>query len=85
MEKEFTIQNPMGIHSRPASDVVKKAKLFPCDVRMCKGGKTVNGKSIVSVLALELGCGDKVTVRATGEREAEALQEIGRMLEAVWE
>lgn len=85
MQKEFTIANPLGIHSRPAGDVMKKAKSFPCEISIIKNTKRVNAKSIVGVLALEMRCGDKVTVETNGEREQEALDELGAMLESVLE
>ncbi|MBE1444496.1 HPr family phosphocarrier protein [Paenibacillus sp. OAS669] len=85
MQKEFTIANPLGIHSRPAGDVMKKAKSFPCDVFITKAEKRVNAKSIVGVLALEMRCGDKVIVETKGEQEQEALDAIGAMLESILE
>ncbi|NRF95845.1 HPr family phosphocarrier protein [Paenibacillus frigoriresistens] len=85
MQKEFTIANPLGIHSRPAGDLMKKAKTFPCEVSLIKNDKRVNGKSIVGVLALEMRCGDKVTLVTNGEREQEAMNEIGFMLESILE
>ncbi|MVP00226.1 HPr family phosphocarrier protein [Paenibacillus lutrae] len=85
MQKEFSVQNPLGIHSRPAGALMKKAKLFPCDITVTKGDKTVNGKSIVGLLSLEMRYGDKVTVNTSGEQEEEALNELGQMLESVLE
>ncbi|GAA4832575.1 HPr family phosphocarrier protein [Paenibacillus vulneris] len=85
MQKEFTIANPLGIHSRPAGDVMKKAKSFPCDVFITKAEKRVNAKSIVGVLALEMRCGDKVIVETKGEQEQEALDAVGAMLESILE
>jgi phosphocarrier protein HPr len=85
MQKEFAIQNPLGIHSRPAGQVMKKAKSFPCEVSLIKGVKQVNAKSIVGVLALEMRYGDKVTLITAGEQEEQALNEIGFLLESVLE
>jgi len=85
MQKEFTIANPLGIHSRPAGEVMKKAKTFPCNVFIAKEEKRVSAKSIIGVLALEMRCGDKVIVETNGEREQEALDEVGAMLESVLE
>jgi phosphocarrier protein HPr len=38
---------------------MKKAKSFPCEVSIMKGTKKVNAKSIVGVLSLQMGYGDK--------------------------
>ncbi|MGX4584616.1 HPr family phosphocarrier protein [Paenibacillus chitinolyticus] len=85
MEKEFSVQNPLGIHSRPAGALMKKAKTFTCDITIAKGDKSVNAKSIVGLLSLEMRYGDKVTVKASGEQEEEAVNELGTMLESVLE
>jgi phosphocarrier protein HPr len=85
MQKDFIVQNPLGIHSRPAGDLMKKAKSFPCEVSIIKGTKKVNAKSIVGVLALEMRYGDKVTLATIGEQEEIALNEIGKLLESVLE
>ncbi|SEG17376.1 HPr family phosphocarrier protein [Paenibacillus sp. UNC499MF] len=85
MEKEFSVQNPLGIHSRPAGALMKKAKAFTCDITITKGDKSVNAKSIVGLLSLEMRYGDKVTVKASGEQEEEAVNELGTMLESVLE
>lgn len=85
METEVLIQNPLGIHSRPAGAVMKIAALFPCDARLIKADKEANAKSIVGILALEMNYGDKVVLKTSGEREEEALRKIGAVLSAVFE
>ncbi|MDT2257136.1 HPr family phosphocarrier protein [Paenibacillus larvae] len=50
-----------------------------------KGEKNVNAKSIVGVLALGLHSGDTVTVVTEGEKEEEALNEIGSLIESILE
>ncbi|MEV2908435.1 HPr family phosphocarrier protein [Paenibacillus larvae] len=85
MQKEFTVKNPMGIHARPAGEIVKKASSLPCKITFVKGEKNVNAKSIVGVLALGLHSGDTVTVVTEGEKEEEALNEIGSLIESILE
>lgn len=82
MQKELIIQNPLGIHSRPAGAVTKMALQYPCDVKITKGSKQVNAKSIIGVLSLEMKCGDQVVLTTAGDRAEEALEEIGVMLES---
>ncbi|MDO3409770.1 HPr family phosphocarrier protein [Saccharibacillus sp. CPCC 101409] len=82
MQKEVVITNPLGIHSRPSGEIMKKAKIYPCMVTLTKEGREVNAKSIVSILTLELQCGDRVLLKTEGDREEEALQEIGDLLES---
>ncbi|MDP4098352.1 HPr family phosphocarrier protein [Paenibacillus sp. P96] len=82
MQKELTIQNPLGIHSRPAGAVTKKALQYPCDVRIVKGSKEVNAKSIIGVLSLEMKYGDQILLITAGDQEEEALKGIGDLLES---
>ena len=47
---EIVIQNPTGLHARPAKVLVKLAKQFQSDIKIKHGEKTANAKSMVSVL-----------------------------------
>lgn len=78
--KTFVIQNPTGLHARPASQFVQKAASFPCDVFVTKGSKRVNGKSIMGLMALGAAKNDEIIVEASGERELEAVEELGKVL-----
>ncbi|MFD2615459.1 HPr family phosphocarrier protein [Paenibacillus gansuensis] len=83
MQQTFTIQNPTGIHARPARKLVQAAMAYPCTVQLEKDGKRFSAKSLVGVLSVGAKQGDLITVVAEGERENEAVQEIGAILEAV--
>ncbi|GBF12519.1 HPr family phosphocarrier protein [Tepidibacillus infernus] len=85
MEKVFTIKNPAGLHARPATLLVQKASSFPGEITLVKGDKTVNAKSIMGVMSLGIRQGDQVTVVTSGEKEEEALNAIGEILESVLE
>ena len=85
MEKTFTVKNPSGIHARPATLIVQKANSFPCDVFIAKDDKRMNAKSIMGIMSLAAKQGDQLTVITTGEKEAEALQAVGEVIESVHE
>ena len=82
MEKSFKIKSPSGLHARPAAMLVQKAGLFPCDIFLVKGAKKVNAKSIMSLLSLGIEANEEVLVITQGEKEVEAMQAIGELLEA---
>ena len=82
MEKTFTIKSPSGLHARPAAILVQKANSFPCDVFLVKGAKKVNAKSIMSILALGIEANEEIVVITEGDKEAEAMQAIGELLQA---
>ena len=76
---EIAITHPVGLHARPAAEFVKLAAKYPCDIKVCNmtaAGKTVNAKSILSVLTLGVQQGHVVQIETSGEREDEALQAL---------
>ncbi len=75
-EKTMLIQNELGLHARAATKLVQTAAKFPCELTISKDGNEVNGKSIMGVLMLVASKGTKVTVRAKGDRAAEAVTAI---------
>lgn len=81
----FTVLNPSGFHARPTKIFVQQAGTFPCKVNVGKNGKKVNGKSSLSMLTLGIAAGDEITLETEGEREEEALQELGALLVKIYE
>jgi phosphocarrier protein FPr len=69
-----------GLHARPAATLAATARRFTADVRLVKGEKDANVRSVVSIMALEVSAGDTVTVVARGEDARAAVEEIGRLL-----
>ena len=74
--KSFTyvIQDPLGIHARPAGLLVKAAKEFAgTEITITKGGKTVKGTLLMKLMGLGVKTGDTVTVAAEGASEGAAI------------
>jgi phosphocarrier protein len=71
IERTATILNPLGLHARPAAQLVKLANSFQSEIQLVKDGVPVNGKSIMGVMILAAECGSHITVRAEGS-DAEA-------------
>ncbi len=73
-EITITIQNKLGLHTRPAKEFVQTAGRFQCDIRVSKGGSPpVNGKSIMGLMSLLAPRGTEIHIVADGPDEAEAL------------
>jgi phosphocarrier protein HPr len=66
IEQTATIVNPLGLHARPAAQLVKLANTFASEIQLVKDGVPVNGKSIMGVMILAAECGSTLTVRANG-------------------
>jgi phosphocarrier protein len=85
-EKTVTINNPLGIHARPAALLVQAAAQFKADIYLSKGEvQGVNGKSIMGVMMLAAEQGAEVTVRAEGEDADAAVEELGALLQSNFE
>lgn len=86
---EVTVTSPVGLHARPAANLVQAARGFRAEIFLEKGGRRANAKSLLSVLALGVKAGEQVAVLADGADEAEALAVIGRLaasrFEGNWE
>lgn len=67
IEREGTIVNSLGMHARPAAQVVRLASTFKSAIELAHDGQTVNGKSIMGVMTLAAECGAVVRVRADGD------------------
>lgn len=86
VEKTATINNPLGIHARPAALLVQTAARFTADIYLSKGDVDgVNGKSIMGVMMLAAEQGAQVAVRAEGEDADAAVEALVSLLESTFE
>ena len=76
VQRELTVINKLGLHARAAARLVTLAASFAADIRLARGDREVNGKSIMGVLMLAAGQGSRVELRAEGADAAEAVAEI---------
>lgn len=70
IERAAQIVNPLGLHARPAAQMVRLASGYDSEVRIAKDGVEVNGKSIMGVMMLAAECGSTIAIRAEGPDEA---------------
>jgi phosphocarrier protein len=76
---EVTIVNALGLHARAAARFVKVAGGFASRIRVSRGTRTVDGKSILGLLTLAAACGVRLTVTAEGPDEADAVAALGAL------
>lgn len=67
------VTDPAGLHARPASLFVQRAKKYTGKVMVKHGEKQADAKSILAVMGLGAKSGATVTVEAEDGPEAEAL------------
>lgn len=80
--KEVEIKNKLGLHARPASMVVKLAGKYQSEIQLVKEDTEINAKSILGVMMLAAGPGQKIMITADGEDEDEAVQALGELIES---
>ena len=75
----YTIQDPNGMHARPAGALATLAKRFSSDIRVRANEKEADGKRLLSLMSLGATCGTELTFDIDGADEdavVEALSEF---------
>ena len=82
--KEFTykIEDPNGMHARPAGMLATFAKQFHADIRVNAGEKSADGKRLLSLMSLGAVHGSELIFTVTGEDEDTAARELERFCRA---
>ncbi len=75
------VNNPTGLHARPAAVFVEKANQFESQIRVKKDNKIVDGKSILSVLTLGVEQGQEIEIEVEGKDEEFAFQSLVKVIE----
>jgi phosphocarrier protein HPr len=81
-ETTITITHEAGLHARPASLFVQRAKQFSSDIRVRFGESVVNAKSIMSILTLGVDQGGVITLYAQGADEDQAVASLIELVES---
>jgi len=81
MEKlKFVVQDPVGLHARPATVLVTAASKCSSNISLLYNGKTINLKSIMGVMAAGVPTQAQVEVVAEGADEKEAIETIAKTI-----
>jgi phosphocarrier protein len=79
-EREAVVVNPLGLHARPAAQLVKLASNYESDIELVKDGVPVNGKSIMGVMMIAAECGSTILIRAHGADAEAAVAAIAELI-----
>ena len=74
--KQFvhTVKDPLGIHARPAGQIVKLAKEYGgTQIQISREDKSVSAAGLMKLMGLAVKQGDVLTVTAEGPDEVEAI------------
>ena len=82
---ELEINNPSGLHARPAAMFVRTAGAQRSTIlvrNLDRGGSAANAKSLLSVLGLGVSRGHRIWIQADGDDEAAAIVALRDAIES---
>ncbi len=77
----ITVPNKAGLHARAAAKLVATASAFRSRIELGNEEKSVDGKSILSLMLLAAPQGSELKLMLDGEDEQDALQAILTLIE----
>jgi phosphocarrier protein HPr len=75
-----TIVNTLGMHARAAAKFVHASGRFAARIRVSRGGREVDGKSILGLLLLAAARGSTIVISADGPDETLAVATLSRLV-----
>ena len=81
--KAITIVNERGLHARASAKLVEVATRWPeaTDIRVAKGEREVDGRSILDLMMLGAARGDEIVLIVEGEDAPAAMAELSQLVE----
>ena len=79
------IRNRRGLHARAAAKFVELVAQFDSDITVSKDGSSVSGNSILGLMMLAAGLGNKIKITVAGSDEVAAIRAISNLLENKFE
>ena len=85
MSEEFsrtvTVNEPNGLHLRPAGMIAELASQFSAEISIEKDGEPVDGKSVLSIVTLVASHGTLLVIRAVGADAEQAVDRLADLFE----
>ncbi len=78
--RPVTIVNKLGLHARAATRLVNCASGFKAEVRLVRGARAVNAKSIMGVLTLAAAQGSTLVLEAEGPDAEAAIDGLAALI-----
>ncbi len=77
VSEKIIVNSALGIHLRPAGAMCDKAVKYESKIMFRYAeGKEANAKSVISILAAGVKCGQEIELFADGPDEVEALNDV---------
>jgi phosphotransferase system HPr (HPr) family protein len=81
VRRQVTVAGSTGLHARPAALFCREAARFAARVTLEKDGRHADGRSLLSVLELDVRQGETIVLVAEGADEDEAVMLLAGALE----
>lgn len=78
---EVVVENPHGLHVRPAARLVAALKPFSAELKLQKGYREANPRSLTRLTMLDVRQGDRLILLARGEDAGAALDAFRQLAE----
>ena len=85
MTREVVVTNALGLHARAAARFVQTAARFVAKIRVSRGDRTVDGKSLMGVLLLAASQGSTLRIDAEGPDADAALDALTTLVASGFE
>lgn len=82
VSRTVVVNNPQGIHARPADLIVRLAKQFQANIEFVKDNYRVDGKSILNLMTLAAEQGTPLVIEAEGPDAQQALDALAELFAA---
>ena len=78
-ELDVTVVNKLGLHARPAAQLVRLAMGFDAEITLSKDGETANAKSIMGIMSFAACMGTVITIKADGADAETAIEALAKL------
>ena len=78
--KEVNIPNSLGLHARPAMQLVDLANRYEAKIEIVKGEQKVDAKSIMQVMTLAATQGTRLRLSGAGADAEQALEAMAKLI-----
>jgi phosphocarrier protein HPr len=82
LKRKVQVQNSLGLHTRPATLIVKLLQNSKSDVQFTHKKTTINAKSILSILTLAAAKKSQITITIEGDDAEETMDNLVHAFES---
>ncbi len=80
-EAQVVVTDEVGLHVRTAAAFAGEAQKYNSKVKIHYNGKTVDAKSMLSIMTLGVKCGEQINIIADGTDAQNAVEHLKRFVE----